>query len=194
MASTGKNILIISAHPRYRGLGDELAQAYLEAATAANHQVTLLELSKLSFDPILHHGYKQDQPLEPDLVTAQRAIAAADHLVFIYPVWWGNLPALLKGFIDRVFLPGFAFRYTRVLPEQLLKGKSARIIVTMDVFDLYDRFILARSCTRPLEVAVLKFCGIKPVRITRVTSTRRLNPAEIATLLEQVKKMAVKGE
>lgn len=189
-----KNILLISAHPRYRGLGDELAQAYLEAASAAGHQVTLLELSKLNFDPILHHGYKQDQPLEPDLVTAQRAITAADHLVFIYPVWWGNLPALLKGFIDRVFLPGFAFRYTNRLPEQLLKGKSARIIATMDAPNLYDLLLLGRSSTHPLEEAVLKFCGIQPVRITRVTSTRRLNPAKIAALLKQIKKMAAKGE
>ncbi len=188
-----KRILVISAHPRYRGLGDELVQAYLSGARGAGHQVELLELNQLKFDPVLHHGYRQEQPLEPDLAAAQRAIKAADHLVFVYPVWWENMPALLKGFIDRVFLPGFAFRYTKGLLEQLLKGKSARLIVTMDGPDLYDRLVMRRISTKVLERAVLRFCGVAPVRVTRVTATRRLTAAKVAALVKQVEQLASKA-
>jgi NAD(P)H dehydrogenase (quinone) len=193
-AMSHKRILIISAHPEYKGLGDELVKTYLEAARAAGHKVELLELNQLDFDPILHHGYKQTQKLEPDLQRAQTAISQADHLVFVYPVWWENMPALLKGFVDRVFLPDFAFRYTKTIPEQLLKGKSGRIIVTMDGPELYDRLITRRISTRVLERAVLKFCGVSPVRITRITSTRRLNQQKILSLIESIKKLATKGE
>lgn len=190
-----KNILIISAHPEYKGLGDELAAAYKQAAQAAGHQVTFLELRQLKFDPILHHGYKETQTLEPDLLTAQKAISAADHLVFVYPVWWENMPALLKGFVDRVFLPKFAFRYAGGgLPEQLLKGKTARIIATMDGPNLYDLLISHRTSTRVLAQAVLRFCGISPVRITRVTSTRRMNPKRYQQLITSITKMATQGE
>jgi len=189
-----KNILIISAHPEYKDLGDELATAYLQAAQTAGHQVTFLELKQLKFDPILHHGYKDAQTLEPDLLTAQQAISAADHLVFVYPVWWENMPALLKGFVDRVFLPKFAFRYTGGLPEQLLKGKTARIIATMDGPNLYDLLILHCASTRVLAQAVLRFCGVSPVRITRVTSIRHMNPKRYQKLISSIEKMATQGE
>jgi hypothetical protein len=80
-----------------------------------------LRLGQLDFDPSLHEGYRQVQPLEADLLAAQEAILWAEHLVFAYPIWWGGAPALLKGFVDRAFLPGFAFKYRpgKAFPEQL---------------------------------------------------------------------------
>ena len=88
----------------------------------------------LDFNSILKHGYRQWTELEPDLLMIQQDIVDADHLVFEYPTWWGTCPALLKGLIDRVFLPGFAFKYrdNSLFWDKLLKGNTARLIVTMD--------------------------------------------------------------
>ena len=104
-------ILIINGHPDPESFCTHLANAYQKGALAANAQVDLLHLYQLAFDPVLRYGYRQRTELEPDLVNAQKLIAEANHLVFVYPTWWGTYPALLKGFIDRVFLPKFAFKY-----------------------------------------------------------------------------------
>jgi|SRR3989304_5289898 len=97
-----------------------LAEAYIEGAKAAGADIKQLYLGELKFDPILWHGYKEIQELEEDLKMAQEFILWAEHLVFVYPTWWGTIPALLKGFIDRTFLPGFAF-----LPGATLRNASA---------------------------------------------------------------------
>ena len=129
-----KRILIILGHPRTDSLCGGLARAYAEGAEAGGHEVRVVSLGALSFDPILHNGYAAVQPLEPDLVAAQASISWAEHLVFVYPLWWGAMPALLKGFIDRVFLPGFAFKFRdgSVFWDRLLAGRSAHLLVTMD--------------------------------------------------------------
>ena len=119
-----KKIFIISAYPDQESFGTNLVSNYLKESLANGHQVILFDLAKSTFDPILHHGYKQIQALEDELVTAQKNIIWADHLVFFFPIWWGGAPAILKGFFDRTFLPGFAFNYTgKFLPNQLLRNK-----------------------------------------------------------------------
>lgn len=102
-----------------------------------------LKLGEMQFDPILRDGYNHSQTLEPDLLEAQRQIHWAEHLVFVYPVWWGGIPALLKGFFDRVFLPGFAFKYRNrsQLWDKLLKGRTADLLVTLDTPPWYFRWI-----------------------------------------------------
>ncbi|VFS89098.1 oxidoreductase [Pseudomonas aeruginosa] len=109
-----------------------------------------LKLGELAFDPILHEGYEQSQVLEPDLLEAQRQIHWAEHLVFVYPVWWGGLPALLQGFFDRALQPGFAFRYRGTQDkdwEQLLGGRSADLLVCHDQPLSRLRFLKARRRT-----------------------------------------------
>ena len=108
-----QRILIILGHPSASSLCAGLADAYAQGARDSGAEVRLLRLGELDFDPLLHAGYRQDQPLEPDLQRAQADILWASHLAWAYPTWWGGLPALLKGFIDRIFLPGFAFKYRK---------------------------------------------------------------------------------
>lgn len=129
-----RSILILLGHPDRDSLCGALAQRYATAAENAGHQVRLIALGDLQFDPVLRHGYRQIQPLEADLQDAAEAIEACDHLVLVYPTWWGAMPALLKGFFDRVLLPGYAFRYRRdsVWWDRLLAGRSARVITTLD--------------------------------------------------------------
>ena len=129
-----KNILIINGHPEMKSLCTELALSYQKGAEFAGANCCIIHLSQLNFDPLRHHHLLKHNEYEPDLVRAQNELRKADHLVFVYPNWWGTYPALFKGFIDRVFLPGFAFNYRKksLHCDKLLKGKSARVIVTMN--------------------------------------------------------------
>lgn len=161
-------IAIIVGNPRKDTFSEALAHAYARGAEAGGHEVKTFVLSRLSFDPILHDGFAKPQPLEPDLAAAQAAIGNADHIVFIFPLWFGTLPALLKGFIERVFQPGFAI--TGTIKEgtyrALLSKKSARIIMTMGMPGLVYRWYYGAYCAKMLKRNILEFVGIKPVRTT----------------------------
>ncbi len=163
-----KRILIILGHPVNESFCGALAHAYEVGAKAAGNEVQLISLGSLSFDPVLHNGYAKIQELEPDLVTAQAAITWAQHLVFVYPIWWGAMPALLKGFIDRVFLPGFAFKYREGSQfwDRLLSGRSAHLLVTMDTPPWYFRWVYRMPGHNQLKRTILEFSGIKPVTVS----------------------------
>jgi putative NADPH-quinone reductase len=158
-----KRILVVLGHPASESFCGELASAYALSASAIGHEVKSLSLSKMAFNPTLQHGYKPVQELEPDLLDAQQAILWAEHLVFAYPNWWGSMPALLKGFIDRVFLPDFAFRYepSANFPTKLLQGRTAELIVTMDTPPWYYRWFQQRPGHTQMRKTILGFCGIK---------------------------------
>lgn len=163
-----KRILIINGNSKDHSLCHSLAEAYEKGARETRNEVHLVHLSKLSFDAIFRSGYQNEQPLEPDLEHLQNEIRWAEHLVFVYPTWWGTVPALLKGALDRIFLPGFAFKYRKgnPLPEKLLKGKTARLIVTMDAPPWYYKLVYGAPGTKMMKRTVLEFCGIKPVKVT----------------------------
>lgn len=173
-----KRILLINGHPDHESFNFALAAAYKAEATAAGFEVRELVIRDLQFSPNLSFGYRQRCELEPDLLRAQEWIKWADHLVWIYPVWWGGLPALLKGFLDRTFLPGFAFRKREnsVWWDKLLTGKSARIISTMDQPAWYYWLVYGAPSHRAMKKCTLEFCGISPVRITSVGPVRLSKP------------------
>lgn len=158
-----QRILVIQGHPGPHSFGAALAEAYVQAARAAGHEVRRLPLDQLAFDPVLHVGYRRVQPLEPDLQQAQDAIRWASHLSFVYPIWWGSVPALLKGFLDRVLLPGFAFQYRPGArwPEPLLRGRTAHLLVTMDTPPWYFRWIYGMPGLHQMRRTTLAFCGIR---------------------------------
>ncbi len=165
-----KKILVILGHPDSQSFNAALARAYVRGARAAHATVRFLKLGELSFDPILHHGYREIQPLEPDLLKVQNYIKWADHLIWVYPTWWGSMPALLKGLLDRLWLPGFAFKFTRpYLHQRLLRGRSARLIITMDTPSLIYRFIFRSPGENIMKRSVLRFSGVRPVRVTRIS-------------------------
>ncbi|KAF0198707.1 MAG: NAD(P)H dehydrogenase (quinone) [Bacteroidetes bacterium] len=169
-----KNILIILGHPVKDTFSDSLRAAYVKGALASGAQIREIVLRKLQFDLNFSEGYRGNQELEPDLIRAQEDITWADHLVFIYPNWWSTFPGLLKGFIDRTFLPGFAFKYHKggLLWDKLLKGRSARVIVTMDTPPWYYWLVYRRPGHNAMKRGILGFCGIRPVRITTIGSLR----------------------
>lgn len=186
-----KRILIIVGHPRTGSFSHALAEAYRDGAASAGHSVSVIDLATLAFDPVLHAGYATPQSLEPALADAQRAIAAADHLVFAYPNWWGSMPAILKGFIDRTFLPGFAFRYRKGSQwwDKLLTGKSARLLVTMDTPPFYYRWIYRAPGHNQMRRTILEFCGVKPVRISTFAPARFSTPEKRQQWLADARKL-----
>lgn len=189
-----KKVLIIQGNPIENSYGSQLGEVYARGAAESGAEVRELVLAEMEFDLNLSGGYRGKQPLEPDLQKAQELISWADHLVFVYPNWWGGMPALLKGFIDRVFLPGFAFKYRRnsPLPEQLLKGKTARLIVTMDSPYVYYRFYLGHPGHQMMKHSILKFCGVGTVRATNITQLRKMSEVARKQWLERVQRMGRK--
>ncbi|WP_028456223.1 NAD(P)H-dependent oxidoreductase [Chitinilyticum litopenaei] len=125
--------LILNGNPKPDSLAGALCDSY-QAALAPARTATRLNLHDMVFDPDLRQGYDAVQPLEPALQDWQQQLLRADQLLIVAPVWWGGIPARLKGLFDRSFLPGFAFRYQagNPWPEPLLRGRRASLILTMD--------------------------------------------------------------
>jgi putative NADPH-quinone reductase len=170
-----KNILIINGHPNENSFCHSLAQTYFKGAISQGNQVVLLNLNELKFNLNLTNGYSKSTDLEPDLVLAQEKIKWAQHIVIIHPVWWGSVPALLKGFFDRTLLPGFAFKYRENSPlwDKLLSRKTGRIIYTADTpIWLYHYFFKAPSVNQ-VKKRTLQFCGINPVEVTAIAPIRK---------------------
>jgi NAD(P)H dehydrogenase (quinone) len=159
--------LVVLGHPNASSLCGAIAEAYANAARETGVDVEILRVGELRFDPVLHAGFHEAQPLEPDLVRAGELILAADRLCLVTPIWWGSYPAVLKGFFDRVLLPGFAFKYAKPGRQiRLLAGRKARLIVTGDSPRLWLRLVVGDSTIKALRNSTLKFCGYKPVDLT----------------------------
>ncbi len=195
MPSSAKRILLINGHPDRESFNFALTAAYKTGATAAGFEVRELVIRDLQFNPNLGAGYRARTELEPDLLRAQEWITWADHLVWIYPVWWAGLPAVLKGFVDRVFLPGFAFRRREnsLWWDKLLRGKSARIISTLDQPGWYYRLVNGQPSNRAMKKNTLEFCGIAPVRITIIGPLRLSKPATREKWLRNAQQLGTRG-
>lgn len=168
------NILLIDGHPDEGRLVSALLDRY-QAALPAGSQVIRIAVRDLAFDPNLRRGYAEEMAWEPDLERLAAAIDAADHVAIGFPLWWGAEPAQLKGLLDRVLLPGWAFRYHRGDPmwDRLLAGRSADLFVTMDTPPWYLRLFFGDPVMKRWRHQVLEFTGFKPVRLFRFGQTRR---------------------
>lgn len=184
------NILVIIGHPDPESYCSALAHAYMEGAKG-KATIRTIDLSQISFDPNLKYGYRKRTELEDDLKEAQDLIRCADHLVIVYPTWWGTMPAILKGFFDRVLLPGFAYKYREGSPlwDKLLTGKTAHVIVTMDTPSWYNRLIYWQAGHLVMKRNILKFCGIKPVKVTEISGVNAAAEEKRREWLEKVKKL-----
>ena len=176
-------LLIINGNPKPDSFCHALAREYARSAEEAGAEVTLLHVGELAFEPDLHHGYDLMPSLEPDLHGVQQSLQQARHLVIVSPVWWGNMPARLKGLLDRVLLPGFAFQYIKgkALPLRLLAGKTARLLLTMDSPPWYYRWWQGDPVARTLDKPVLGLCGI------RLSHHQHLGPIHTASDLDRAR-------
>lgn len=173
-----RRILIIQGHPDVTRthFGHELAHAYAAAATAAGHQVRTATPAQLDFPLLRSQQEWESGPLPSALQKAQDDIAWAQHLVLFFPLWMGDMPALLKGFLEQVARPGFAFRPEKGSPfgQKGLAGRSARVVVTMGMPALVYRFYFRAHSVRSLERNILGFVGIAPVNETLIGGVDQL--------------------
>jgi NAD(P)H dehydrogenase (quinone) len=186
-----QNILIINGHPDPESYNAALVDAYAKGAASTSASVEVLHLRDLEFSTNLTFGYRQRTELEPDLLAAWEQIKAANHLVWFFPVWWGSVPAQMKGFLDRLFLPGFVFqkREGSLWWDKLLVGKSARVVSTLDQPAWFYRWFNGRPTYHMMKKMVLKFCGVKPVKVTHIGPIRLSKDSYRAKWLQRVEKM-----
>jgi NAD(P)H dehydrogenase (quinone) len=191
-----KIILLINGHPNADSLSFSLTKAYKDGALSSGAEVHEINIRELDFNPNLKFGYQKRTELEPDLLEAQKKIKKADHIVWIYPVWWGSIPAIMKGFIDRTLLPGYAFEHRKdsVWWDKLLLGKSSRIICTMDQPNWYYKLVFRQPSHQMMKRAILEFCGIAPVRITAFGPVNVSKKSTREKWLDKVRELGFKNK
>jgi putative NADPH-quinone reductase len=177
-------VLVLNGHPdnQRRHLIHALADAYIEGAKASGHEVRTIDVASLDFPLLRSKDEWEHGTLPPSLNESQAAIGWAEHLLVLFPLWLGGMPALLKGFLEQVARPGFAFKREADNPfaGKALGGRSARIVVTMGMPALLYRWYFRAHSVRALERNILGFVGIAPIHETLIglvdtmdASTRR---------------------
>lgn len=180
------NALVIDGHPNPHSLCAAIAIRYAEAHGDAH----VLALRDLEFDQNMRFGYTKRQELEPDLQLAWQRLLEAGHVVVVTPVWWGSVPALLKGFFDRLLLPKRAYRVKpNGLPEGLLSGRTGRVIVTTDSPWWYLR-LAGDTTMRHVRQTTLRFCGISRVKATRFGPVKGSTEELRASWLSKIERIA----
>ena len=193
-----KHIVIIQGHPdaQVRHYGHALADEYAKGAQDGGHEVRRIEVAHLDF-PLLRTKEDFEKGVPPDAIRqAQEVIKWANHLVIIYPLWLGSMPALLKAFLEQVFRPGFAFDYqtSGKMPRKLLTGKSARIVVSMGMPALVYRWFFFAHSLKNLQRNILGFSGIKPIRSTLIGSIEGLTDHQRADWLDVLRDLGDQGQ
>lgn len=163
-----KKILVINGHPKKESLSGAITERYVEGAKSAGADVRVIHVADMSLEQYMRYDHFSHDAIGEANTKAQEDISWAQHIVIVYPVWWGSIPAILKCFIDMVFASGFAFRYKSksALPEKLLTGKTGHIITTMDTPWFIYRYFYGAPSVNQLKSRTLEFCGITPVKVT----------------------------
>lgn len=173
------HILYINGHPDAESFHSAIRDAFV-SGLQPEHEVEVLNLGQQSFDPVLRYGYRQHMPADPEIFRAQKLVLWADHLVFAFPVWWGDAPALLKGWIERVFVPGVTYNVDglKIIPH--LRGRTADIVVTQRgirplawVFGNHHVGILKRNLFALCGIKLRKVLSLGGVGLVALTDTSK---------------------
>lgn len=173
-------ILIIYAYPNHNSLNAAVLKT-VEQNFSDNHTVKTVDLYAENFNPVLRFDeehLRRDLDKDPEMETYRNLVTWADQLIFIFPIWWGGMPAILKGFIDRVFAKGFAYSYQGMTPVAHLNGKRAWIITTHDTPNFIAK-LFVQDYGRILKNQVLGMCGIKPVKHTQINHVKAKTESQI---------------
>jgi len=190
-----KRILIIDGHP------DAVAEHYLHAlstayrdgAVAAGHKVRSIIVSELRFPLLRSQSEFESAELDESMRRCQADLTWAEHVVILFPLWLGSMPALLKGFFERLLRPGFAFPRDSRGWTGLLTGRSARIIVTMGMPALWYRWFFRAHSLKSLKRNVLGFCGIGPVRMSLIGNVEGIGTARRGDWLARIQRLGHAG-
>lgn len=196
--ATPRRILVIQAHPDSGTphLCHALAEAYAQGARQAGHELRLLDIASLDFPMLRSPREWNEGAVPPGLLGAQDDIRWAEHLVFFFPLWLGDMPALLKAFLEQIARRGFAFEPEAGNPlgKKLLSGRSARVIVTMGMPALVYRWVFRAHSVKALERNILGFVGIGPIHETLVGSVETLGPSGVATWSDRLRRLGRRGD
>jgi putative NADPH-quinone reductase len=175
----GKRIVIVQGHPDPAGghLAQALAKAYAEGVAEQGHELRTIDVAKLEFPLLRSEAEWKNGSLPDGLAEAQQTIAWSEHMVLMFPLWLGGMPAVLKGFLEQVARPGFAFNGDADNPfaHKGLTGRSARIVVTMGMPALLYRWYFRAHSVRALERNILGFVGMAPIYETLIGGVGQMN-------------------
>ena len=193
-----RRVVIIQGHPdaQTRHFGHALADEYAKGCEDGGHEVRRIEVAQLDF-PFLRTKEDFEEGTPPDaLKPAQDALGWADHLVIIYPLWHGTMPALLKAFFEQVLRPGFAFDYdeSERFPKKRLTGKTARIVVTMGMPAFAYRWFFFSHGVKALERSILGFCGIGPIKVSLIGLVEGINEKQRMAWLDEMRGLGELGK
>jgi putative NADPH-quinone reductase len=193
-----RRIVVVQGHPDTtdRHLCHALADAYAEGARQGGHEVRHVAVAELDFPLLRSARAWQGTDVIPDIEEAQKHIAWAEHLVILYPLWLGTMPAILKAFMEQLFRPGFALsreESSGAMGRKLLTGKSARVIVTMGMPAFFYRWFFRAHSLKSLERNILKFVGIRPVRTTLFGLVEGVSAARREQWLKRVRVLGTRG-
>ncbi len=155
--------LIIYAHPDHESHAKLTLELVTKNLENKKEEYEILDLYKINFNPILSEKemYQKDPESIKDIIPIREKITATKKLIVIYPIWWNGMPAILKGFIDRVFSSGYAFKYENGMPKGLLVNKTATVFVTTGANKIVTQLFLGNRFKKNAEKDIFGFCGIK---------------------------------
>jgi putative NADPH-quinone reductase len=195
----GKRVLVIQGHPDNSAphLLHALADTYASTARAAGHSVRIVCIAELEFPLLRSQQAWEREPVPPSLAQAQEDIGWAEHIVLFFPLWLGDMPALVKGFLEQVARPGFAFKYKEggtPFSSKGLSGRSARVVVTMGMPAVVYRWYFRAHSVRSLERNILGFVGISPIHETLIGMVGNFKPEDARRWKAKLARLAQRGE
>lgn len=185
--------LIIYAHPNENSLNHHLLNTVVETLQLRNEEVVVRDLYTIGFDPVLSLDDMQGQRMgkvSDDVKTEQEHISWAEQITFIYPIWWTGLPAMMKGFIDRVFSYGFAYRYDQGVQKGLLKGKKTVIINTHGKsYEEYEKTGMDKALTLTSDNGIFIYSGLEIIRHLFFDKADKASPEDLEIWKDQIKNL-----
>lgn len=182
--------LIIYAHPEDSSLNGHFKETVSKILLQNGHEVIVRDLNQISFNPVLSledmNGQRRSQ-VSADIQTEQEYISQAVCITFIYPIWWTGMPAMMKGYIDRIFSYGFAYRYDQGKQLGLLTGKQAIIINTHGKSHAeYGAIGMDKALSLTSDHGIFQYCGFHINKHFFFDGADRATPAHVAQWTQEI--------
>ncbi|KAA9022038.1 NAD(P)H-dependent oxidoreductase [Niallia endozanthoxylica] len=189
-------VLLIYAHPNEESFTHAVMERLQAGLILGEHEVQTIDFYKEEFDPVLvvnTSRRRRDLLQDPYTERYRNRIAAADHLIFVYPVWWHSMPAMMRGFIEKTFVSGFAYSFRgksaqSVLPNGLFRGKTVWCIYTLDAL----KFVAwLDPGWLSIKYPIFWYCGFRKVRRFYLPRMKHTSLDERIQWLDQMYRKAV---
>ena len=178
-------VLVILGSPDAQSFNAAIFDTYVKNIDRQKNEVQTLNLSKMKFDPVLRYGYRQRMNPDAEIEHSQELIKWAEKIVFIYPIWWSSMPSLLKGWLDRVLTPGFAYNTQHTTSVKHLSGRTAELFMTCDAPAFYYRW-MTPTPVRLMRQHILERCGIKTQRVQILGKARKISDTQRKKWLNRI--------